>query len=1326
MKKILAFFLAILIILGTLASCGGKSSDKDDPDDEYEENEDENEEKETVIGENSESNAENGGNAENDGGNTENGGESVICTQHTGGTATCTQKAICSVCGEFYGEIDPQNHTGEAKWVESSDNNHKKVYDCCTKEIVSQENHEWHDGKCVDCSYECKHSYGSWNTIKESSCTEKGSKNRKCAICSEIEEDIIDMLDHQCVTVGEIKDCGGNTVFEAKICIECGYTENLSDEPVVIHPHSFIRREPVEPTCTEEGCSVWFECENCGYDVKETIDALDHKWGGTCYRHDEIYHKYKCTRSQCNAELKELHDVNSWRVISLPTCTKDGSIGGYCVDCGQWCTKILLAGHNYDAGVETKKPTCTEKGTMLYTCTECGHTTEADVAPLGHDFQNYVLSNTNAEDPCEHVSECSRSECDAKDYKTIHDDGPWTLTNNPDNLCEHSKECSRCERRVYSTIHDFDNGTITKEPNCLEGGNKLYICQRCELEKNQSLAAYGHDEEIIDSKNPTCTEGGYTVYRCKRCANLRTAFSEALGHEGIYAYDDDCHWKKCKRCNTVLTSELEHELEVKFDKEEKESETVFSLYYLCDICGYKRIIKEGAVHVHNEAEIIPAVAPTCTECGYLPGLKCATEGCDEVFIEPEAVDALGHDYYNFNFTCTRCGLEFFSEGLKYTLSNDETYYTVTGIGTCADMYVNIPSAYNGKPVKAIEEDAFYNKDKIVAVKIPDSVTSIGEWAFYDCDSLTSVTINSGSIGYYAFAYCDNLTSITIGNGVTSIGEDAFEDCYKLVEVINKSSTLTITAGSEDNGPVAYYALEVHDGESKIKTQGDYQFYTVGGVNYLFNYIGSDTELTLPENYNGENYVINKYAFYHNYKITKVTIPDSVTSIGSSAFSNCSSLTSVTIPNSVTSIGDSAFARCDSFTSVTIGNSVTSIGDYAFAWCDSLTSVTIPNSVTSIGSSAFSYCDSLTSITVDENNTAYKSIDGNLYSKDGKTLIQYAIGKPDTSFTIPDSVTSIGYRAFEACTNLTSVMIPNSVTSIGDEAFEDCSNLTSVTIGNSVKSIGEGAFTWCDSLTSVTIPDSVTSIGKEAFRGCSSLTSVTIPNSVTSIGKEAFRACSSLTSVTIGNGVTSIGSSAFAYCDSLTSVTISNDVTSIGDWAFSGCYKLVEVIYNSDTLTITKGSASNGRVAYYALEVHDGESKIKTQGDYQFYTVNGVNYLVNYIGNDTELTLPANYNEENYVINDYAFRNNDKITKVTIPDSVTSIGSSAFSSCYSLTSVTIGNGVTSIGSHAFYYCSSLKSINYRGAEAEWNAITKGSDWNYKVPSSCVITYNYTGE
>ena len=339
--------------------------------------------------------------------------------------------------------------------------------------------------------------------------------------------------------------------------------------------------------------------------------------------------------------------------------------------------------------------------------------------------------------------------------------------------------------------------------------------------------------------------------------------------------------------------------------------------------------------------------------------------------------------------------------------------------------------------------------------------------------------------------------------------------------------------------------------------------------------------------------IGDSAFFDCTSLTSVTIPDSVTSIGEYAFYNCTSLTSVTIPNSVTSIGEYAFYNCTSLTSVAIPDSVTSIGEYAFSHCTSLTSVTIPDSVTSIGRYAFYYCTSLTSVTIPDSVTSI-----------GDGAFSYC--ESLTSVTIPDSVTSIGWHAFDGCTSLTGIWvaegnshyasdasgvlfnkdkttlvqcpgafaaytIPNSVTSIGADAFSYCRSLTSVTIPDSVTSIGESSFYKCTSLTSVTIPDSVTSIGYKAFGSCESLTSVTIPDSVTSIGDGAFSCCTSLTSVTIPNSVTSIGDSAFYDCTSLTSVTIPNSVTIIGVAAFSCCTSLTSVTI-PDSVTIIGGSA----------------------------------------------------------------------------------------------------------------------------------------------------------
>ena len=424
--------------------------------------------------------------------------------------------------------------------------------------------------------------------------------------------------------------------------------------------------------------------------------------------------------------------------------------------------------------------------------------------------------------------------------------------------------------------------------------------------------------------------------------------------------------------------------------------------------------------------------------------------------------------------------------------NELTYEIENGKVTITDCYTSLsgdivlPSKIEGKPVTSIGGEAFYGCSRLTSITIPNSVTSIGERAFYDCSRLTSITIPNSvtSIGGEAFCSCDSLTSVTIGNGVTSIGSSAFLLCDKLNQINVDTAN---TKFSSVNGVLF----------NKEKTK-------------LVIYPESkpDTSYAIPNSVTS----IGDAAFYCCSSLTSITIPNSVTSIGSGTFYNCSSLTSITIPNGVTSIDDATFDSCSSLTSITIPDSVTSIGDAAFRYCSSLTSIAIPDSVTSIGSGAFEDCKKLTQITVDTANTKFSSVNGVLFNKDKTELIRYPEGKTDTSYAIPNSVTSIDWSAFYGCENLTSITIPNSVTSIGSGTFDGCSSLTSVTIPDSVTSIGSDVFSGCEGLTSIKIPESVTSIGYRAFYGCSSLTSITIPDRVTSIDKYTFYGCSSLKDV----------------------------------------------------------------------------------------------------------------------------------------------------------------------------------------------------------------------
>ena len=484
---------------------------------------------------------------------------------------------------------------------------------------------------------------------------------------------------------------------------------------------------------------------------------------------------------------------------------------------------------------------------------------------------------------------------------------------------------------------------------------------------------------------------------------------------------------------------------------------------------------------------------------------------------------------------------------------------VTSIGDYAFYYCDIMTSVTiPNSVTSIGTFALNNCTSLTSVTIPNSVTSIGDCAFEHCDALTSVTIPSGvtSIGCSAFEYCDALTSVKISDSVTSIGYDAFYGCDALTDVYYGGYGVDWLKASG-------YSTVV---PSKTIVHFKDDLYGKGTCGVNANWVmTADGTLTISgkgriSNYNDYS---NRAPWYACGKYIKsIVIESGVTGIGNYAFYYCEALTSVTIPNTVTAIGDEAFRNCKALTGVTIPNNVTTIGDGAFSYCEALTGMTIPGSVKTISGRAFSSCTSLRSVTIPNGVTV---IDESLFY--GCTSL--------TSVTIPKSVTSIGWSAFFRCSSLKSVNIPSSVTTIDSNAFSECTSLTSVTIPSSVTSIGYGAFSGCTSLTSVTIPNSVTAIYGNAFSGCTSLTNLTIPDSVTTIGSGAFKDCSALTEIKLPSALKAIESETFSNCVKLSSVTIPKSVTDIEEKAFYYCESLTDVYYDGTAADWAKLTVASG-------------------------------------------------------------------------------------------------------------------------------------------------------
>ena len=592
-------------------------------------------------------------------------------------------------------------------------------------------------------------------------------------------------------------------------------------------------------------------------------------------------------------------------------------------------------------------------------------------------------------------------------------------------------------------------------------------------------------------------------------------------------------------------------------------------------------------------------------------------------------------------------------------------------------------------------NVFNNCDNVVSISIPadfinrvinlanlKSLTLFGNITFKAKDviknysSLDSITIvDANRITESAFEGCSGLTYLSIPNSVTSIGNNAFSRCC------NNLSSLTIPCRYIDRHILA---------SSMLKSLTIYGEEISNACSQLIRRNRSLTTVTIEETTS-----IGESAFSDCSGLTSITIPKSVKNIGNSAFSGCTGLTSITIPESVKNIGISAFSGCSGLTSITFPRWgwLEGIGDSAFSGCSGLTSITIPY-VTSIGDSAFSGCSGLTSITISNKLTSI----GNSAFSDCSVL---------TSITIPESVTSIGNSAFSGCSSLSAITIPNNVISIGDYAFDGCANLQKANIPTKLTSIGRAAFRNCSGMDQAIIfPNTTTEIADETFAGCSKIPSIRLTSAVTSIGNNAFEGCKSIKSFSFPSKISSIGNSAFRGCSELVSILLSSAVTQLGDYAFADCENLESATINSDV-----------QVNYTTFK---NDNKLKKWSFKGYYSSDGAIYntevtklilimdksiksctlpkWVRKIGphafeNCTELTrvqFTGDLNSASIEFGDSAFKNCEKLEFVSWPKYQASFGKGCFSNCRSLTNIDVSEAFIYPG--AFAGCSSLKTVN----------------------------------
>ncbi len=629
-----------------------------------------------------------------------------------------------------------------------------------------------------------------------------------------------------------------------------------------------------------------------------------------------------------------------------------------------------------------------------------------------------------------------------------------------------------------------------------------------------------------------------------------------------------------------------------------------------------------------------------------------------------------------------------AENLEFSFNFGNKTYSVSGIGTCENAYVLIPSTYEGYPVDKVERAAFSGNNTLKYVVLPDTIENIDAHAFASCKKLLAIELPNSliSIGESAFQSSDKLEKLVIPDSVKMLGQNVLYKCTRLKELVIGRGLREIPGDNDNPREGVFGACSSLTNviiPDTITSIGDYAFNGCQNLESItipdsVKKIGSGAFMgclklkcvnlgegleRIGSSY-GEKDFIHAGAFSNCKSLESITFPDTLEFIGKESFAGCSSLTSVTLPKSITEIGTGAFEYCNSLSEVNIPNTITTIGVAAFRFCSSLKEITIPSFVKTIGFYAFEACESLENVYYQGSIEGWCKIDFdygysnplmngcNLYF--GDELVE--------NVTFPDKFSNIPDYVFAGCISLKSVSIPECVKSIGDGSFYDCQFLESVSLPKSVSYVGEGAFQKCISLKHFEFNNPNIVFSNGAFDDYPTFSFNEYDNGLYLGNKEnpymMFYKIKdkTLEPCKIHEKTSTIYSYAFSHCDNLKALEIPEGVTVIGAYAFFGSGAL-------ETISIPS-----------SLEII-GDNDFRFCESLQYTECDGVLYLGNKDNPYVLLVDVTDLARSEYTIH--------KDTKIIYDD--------AFLLCENLLSITIPRSVVYIGNNAFAHCNSLQTI-----------------------------------